>query len=214
MLHVMRGKVGDEVILFDGSGCEFGARVERLSRSSVELAVHQRQAVDRELPLALTLGVALPKGERQKWLIEKAVEVGVTSVVPLMTARGVAQPNGKVLERLRRQVIEASKQCGRNRLMTIADPCRLEVWTAETSSESAFLLHPSGPPLSDRCEMLGGQKAVTLCVGPEGGFTDDEVHAAEAAGWDVVGLGRRILRIETAAITAAVWFTACVSSSK
>lgn len=214
LLHVMRGQVGDEVTLFDGSGSEFIARVEKTSRSAVDLAVLQSQEVDRELPLMLTLGVALPKGERQKWLIEKAVEVGVTTVIPLKTARSVAQPTGKVLERLRRHVVEASKQCGRNRLMKIADPGKLEDWIREESADPAFILHPGGPPLAAAARRETTARTVRLGVGPEGGFTDEEIAAAVAAGWQDVGLGQRILRIETAAIAAAVLLSACVLSSE
>ena len=97
-----------------------------LGRTEVELGILSRDEVDRELPILLVLGVALPKGDRQKWLVEKAVELGVGRLVPLETARSVAQPTEQALERLRRTVIEASKQCGRNRLMEIASP---QSWT-------------------------------------------------------------------------------------
>ena len=118
----MRAKAGTRVTLFDGSGWEFDAVVQRTGRSEVELAIAGRQEIDREARIAVTLGVALPKGDRQKWLVEKVVELGVARLVPLETERGVAQPVENALERLRRGVIEASKQCGRNRLMEIAEP--------------------------------------------------------------------------------------------
>ncbi len=120
LAHVMRAKAGDRVVLFDGSGVEFTAEVRQVGRGRIELDVLARAEVDRELPFRLTLGAALPKGDRQKWLVEKAVELGVTRLVPLDTSRGVAQPAASTLSRLRRAVIEASKQCGRNRLMEIA----------------------------------------------------------------------------------------------
>ena len=100
MIHVLRAKPGLEVILFDGSGLEFLARVERIERATVRLAVLERRAVDRESPLRLTLGVALPKGDRQRRLIEKATELGVARLVPLVTARSVAQPTAESLRRL------------------------------------------------------------------------------------------------------------------
>ena len=109
LLHVMRAKPGDEVVLFDGSGDEFPARVEALRRSEADVVILGRHTVNRELPCPVTLGVALPKGDRQRWLVEKAVELGVTRLIPLETARSVAQPNAKAIERLRRAVIEASK---------------------------------------------------------------------------------------------------------
>ena len=117
LLHVMRLGIGDRVTLFDGSGAEFLAQITRLGRSEVELSVLAREPIDRELPIDFTLAVALPKGDRQKWLVEKAVELGVTRLVPLRTARSVAQPGPQVAKRLARTGIEASKQCRRNRLL-------------------------------------------------------------------------------------------------
>src|SRR5437763_5768961 len=119
---VMRAAVGEEVILFDGSGAEFAARVADIRKGAVELSIVERREVSRELSFSLTLAVALPKGERQKWLIEKATELGVTRIVPLVTEWGVAQPVESAPERLRRVVVEASKQCGRNRLLEVAPP--------------------------------------------------------------------------------------------
>src|SRR5262245_908029 len=101
LLNVMRLAVGDEVTLFDGSGREVTARIRRAARDRVELDVVEKSAVDRELPFELVLGVALPKGDRQRWLVEKSVELGVTRLVPLQTHRGVAQPAASALERLR-----------------------------------------------------------------------------------------------------------------
>ena len=202
LIHVMRARPGTEIVLFDGSGAEFSARIERLRRSEVELAVLARDEIDRELPRVVTLGVALPKGDRQRWLVEKTTELGVARLVPLRTVRSVAQPVQQALQRLRRTAIEASKQCGRNRLMEIAEPrtwtdfltdtagepCRLLGHPAEgvSNTESPWTAHPTDPAL--------------LAVGPEGGFTDEEVSMATAAGWQPVDLGPRILRTETAAI--------------
>src|SRR3972149_595754 len=117
LLHVMRAKVGEQVTLFDGSGAEFDAEIARCGRSEVDLRVLERREIDRELAFELVIGVPLPKGDRQKWLVEKLTELGVTELVPLVTERGVAQPTDSALERLERGVIEAAKQCGRNRLM-------------------------------------------------------------------------------------------------
>ena len=124
LIHVMRLRPGQQTTLFDGSGREFTALVKRVGRTEVELTITAQEEIDRELPLRLVLGVALPKGDRQKWLVEKAVELGVARLGALETARGVAQPVEQALGRLRRAVIEASKQCGRNRLLEIAAPQR------------------------------------------------------------------------------------------
>jgi len=202
LLHVMRAKPGDEVVLFDGSGDEFPARIERLGRSEVVLAVLERETVDRELPGQLTLAVALPKGDRQRWLVEKAVELGVSRLVPLETERSVAQPNAKALDRLRRAVIEASKQCGRNRLMEIVPAQPWSEFLATTDSAQRLIAHPTGG-ISSVDVPFSHTEPIVVAVGPEGGFSDAEVTAAMNHSWQAIVLGQRILRIETAALALA-----------
>lgn len=201
LTHVMRAKVGSEITLFDGEGGEYLARVHTLRRNEVELEVGERQEVDRELPRPLIAGVAMPKGDRQKWLVEKLTELGVTELVPLVTARGVVDLRDKSLGKLDRVVIEASKQCERNRLMTIASPQPLEEFLRATSGERYFA-HPEGEPLAVPASGERGD-AIYYAIGPEGGFTDQEVELADAAGWQRRSLGRSILRIETAAVAMA-----------
>ena len=207
LIHVMRASVGDEVTLFDDSGCEFRATVETLRRADAELRIVERREVDRELPFPLTVGVSLPKGDRQKWLVEKLTELGVTTLVPLITDRSVAQPAAGAVDRLRRPVIEAAKQCGRNRLMKIATAQQWSEWISNSKSEiesHRLIAHPTGAPLS---EIGPSQKQPAfLAIGPEGGLTDTEVAAATAAGWQLVALGPRILRVETAAVALAARF--------
>ena len=222
LIHVMRAAPGMRVVLFDGSGAEFPAVVQQVGRNEVELSVLSREEVSRELPVEVTLGVALPKGDRQKWLVEKAVELGVTRIVPLRTQRGVAQPVEQALARLRRSVVEASKQCGRNRLLQIDEPQDWSDFVADAADAPCRLLaHPqpeSGrrrlrSPMRNACtqsatgvaSQLAGRRAgrLFLAVGPEGGFTGDEVVLATAAGWQTIDLGPRILRVETAALLLA-----------
>jgi 16S rRNA (uracil1498-N3)-methyltransferase len=211
LLHVMRAAIGDEVTLFDNSGAEFRAVVEQLGRSAVELRVVERVEVSRELPFLLVVGVALPKGDRQKWLVEKLTELGVTRLVPLSTARGVAQPTDSALDRLRRATIEAAKQSGRNRLLDVASPQGWREWIemphlmfSNPQSEAGPLLllaHPGGNSIS--AFDLAAPTPTVVTIGPEGGLTEDELAAATAAGWNKVGLGPRILRVETAAVAIA-----------
>jgi 16S rRNA (uracil1498-N3)-methyltransferase len=208
LAHVMRAGIGDLVTLFDGSGAEFSAQIVRIARHAVELAITDRREVDRELPFTLTLAVALPKGDRQKWLIEKATELGVTRVVPLATARSISD-GAAALDRLRRGVIEASKQCGRNRLMEIAAPCKWTELAARPANAIATRLfsHPaSAPNLQATPSEFAPADAlaeITIAVGPEGGWTDDEAALAHNHNWRFVDLGPRILRVETAAIVLA-----------
>ena len=205
LLHVLRLGVDSNVTLFDDSGAEFDACVTRVGRSDVELAVLAQHDVDRELSRWITLGVALPKGDRQKWMVEKATELGVSRLVPLETNRGVAQPVVKALARLRHAVIEASKQCRRNRLMEITEPIPLEKFlSSKADNARCYLAHPGGDTKPVELSQSDAHTEVLLAIGPEGGFTDAEVSAAQAVAWDIVDLGPRILRIETAATVLTV----------
>jgi 16S rRNA (uracil1498-N3)-methyltransferase len=204
LLHVMRAGVGDRVTLFDNSGAEFAAEIATCGRSEVQLLILDRSEVNRELPFKLVTGVSLPKGDRQKWLVEKLTELGVTTLVPLVTERGVAQPTAGALDRLRRSVIEAAKQCGRNRLMKIAEPQTWKAFLSEKPCDGqsrSLVAHFDGTPTND----INFSEAIEtqLAVGPEGGFTEEEVAAAISAGWQIVDLGPRILRVETAAVVLA-----------
>lgn len=200
--RVMRAVVGDELILFDGSGVEFLARITQVGKSAVEVQIVEGRQIDREARCRLTLAVALPKGERQKWLVEKATELGVARIVPLITERGVAQPVESALARLRRAVIAASKQCGRNRLLEIAEPADAAAFFAAAPMGTVRLLaDPSGMPLAS----VSQSAELTAAIGPEGGFTLAEVAAAADCGWQLVSLGKSILRVETAAIAVASW---------
>ena len=203
LTRVMRAQVGDEVTLFDGSGAEFSARITSVNRSGVDLAIVGRREIDRELPRPLTLAVALPKGDRQKVLVEKLVELGVARLIPLLTDRGVAQPVEAARERLTRSVIEASKQCGRNRLMEVTDPLAVaELASSTTATALRLVADPRGEPLAEVHTVAGD---LVAAVGPEGGFTEAELSVFDRAGWDRVSLGPRILRIETAAMAIAAW---------
>lgn len=207
LAKVMRLREGECITLFDGSGDEYTARIDRIARNSVDCAILEKHSVDRELPFALTLVVALPKGDRQQWLIEKAVELGACEVIPLTTKRGVAQPQEKSLSRLQRWVISASKQCRRNRLMKISSPIAVDSLNQIQTADDhfRFMAHPSpdASKLSNLLHTLNTRRSITVIVGPEGGFTDDEVQLARDQNTEIVSLGDRILRIETAAIAIA-----------
>ncbi len=205
LTHVMRAQVGDELTLFDGSGAEFVARVERIGRAHVEVSIVSREVVNRELRVGVTLGVALPKGDRQRWLAEKATELGVARLVPLLTEHGRLRPSSAALEKLRRAVIEASKQCGRNRLMEIAPLQSLEEFPSAAGELCLRLIaHPSGMScpqvLDESMPPRAEPQSVAVAIGPEGGFTRAEIDLAKSRGWHIVDLGPRILRVETAAL--------------
>lgn len=207
---VLRCQPGDCVIVFDGAGREQVCRIVGISRKSVQLELVEALNTNRELPRSLTLAVALPKGDRQKTLIEMVTQIGVTHLLPLHTDRGVAQPTTDALLRLQRIVIEASKQCGRNRLMRILSPTEVRDLASIESmqNDQKWFAHPydeTGNPASALLEGAMRSKSISLAVGPEGGFTPDEIQALSHSGWLRVSLGKSIQRIETAAVTLAAW---------
>jgi 16S rRNA (uracil1498-N3)-methyltransferase len=195
---VRRFTFGDRVTLFNGDGNEYAAEIIAVSKKSVALDILSVSAVDRELPFPLVIASTLPKGDRADFLIEKLTELGVTSFVPLVTARSVVVPKTSAVEKFTRMVIEASKQCGRNRLLAIHAPRRWSEFLDLT--EPGILLHPGGETAGLTATM-GVSK--TIAVGPEGGFSEEEVGQAIAAGWRPAHLGSRVLRVETAAVAAA-----------
>lgn len=204
-MHVMRLEVGDSITLFDGGGAEFSARVEKIDRRSLQLSILERHPIDRELPFQLSLAVSLPKGDRQRWLVEKATELGVTRIVPLITARSVGRVSSSTIKKLERAVIEASKQCGRNLLMGIEEPVSWASFVAECdSSAQRWIAHPSADAsLAEAGQARSVTDNLIVAIGPEGGFDKAEVALAREAGWKSISLGPRILRIETAALAVA-----------
>lgn len=202
LMHVLRMGPGRSVTLFDGSGRESTAAVVNVGRRQVELLAGEPVAVSRENEWPVTLAVSLPKGDRQKVLVEKMTELGVTALIPLLTRRGVAQPTGNTLERLRKGVIHASRQCGRNRLMEITEPRSLEQLLSERApGRCCCYAHPD--PELPSLGWPAGSTAALVAIGPEGGFEDGELEAFSAAGWLGVGLAAAVLRVETAAVAAA-----------
>jgi 16S rRNA (uracil1498-N3)-methyltransferase len=199
---VCRLHPGAAVYLFNGDGHQYPARIEKISRREVALEVFAVESPIRELPFRLDVAAPLPRGDRVQFLIEKLTELGVTSFTPLKTARSVVHPHQTKLDKLQRYVIEASKQCGRNVLMEVRPLFEWPAFcTAMQLPPRRILAHPGG-------EKRGQYsfRDTVVAVGPEGGFTEDEVALAKAAGWRLLDLGPRILRVETAAVALAVLF--------
>ncbi len=197
---VCRLRRGDRVCLFNGDGREYPAEVTAATRRSVALEVLGVESPARELGFRLEVAAPLPKGDRAQFLVEKLTELGATHFVPLVTARSVVEPREAKLEKLERYVVEASKQCGRNVLMQVEPPAEWDEYCRRPDLPALRVLaHPGGTRVEVPVERVG----VAAAVGPEGGFTDEEVEAARAAGWQVVGLGPRVLRVETAALLLA-----------
>lgn len=212
LLHVMRAEIGQQVVLLDGSGFEYQALVTQRARGTAQLEIIGRVERDRELSLTLVVGVALPKGDRQRWLVEKLVEMGVTRFQPLTTERTVSQPSSRSLVRLRRTVVEASKQCGRTMMMEICEAESLQNFLDGAPEHALRIIaHPHESPtsttLKQRLLQQADKQPVFVAIGPEGGFTDLEWQKACHAGWQTIDLGPRILRVETAALALVAGIT-------
>lgn len=202
LARVMRAKTGDTVELFDGQGTSWTATVQAIQRNHVSLRLDQKQSETISNKPIITLAVALPKGDRQKWLIEKITELGIDSLVPLTTTRSVAEPTAAAISRLQRGVIESCKQSGRNRLLEITQPQSLHNLLTTSSASLRILACPDGTPMQSI--LLKPIDNILIAIGPEGGFTDEEIRTANASGFAQMSLCQNILRIETAAIAAAV----------
>jgi 16S rRNA (uracil1498-N3)-methyltransferase len=205
-LHrVLRLAPGDRLVIFDGQGHEIDAEIETGTLRGTTLRLGAR----REVPgprVAVSLLQAIPKGERMDLLVQKTTELGLRRLRPVISARSVVQA-GDGMGRLRRwRTIseEAARQCGRADLPVIDAPVPLATALAEAAGGGGLRLfvweEAQGAPL--RRAFAGDETEVTLLVGPEGGFEPAEALAARAAGFVAVGLGRRILRSETAAMVA------------
>lgn len=195
---VRRLAPGDRVVLFTGDGNDYPAEILAVGKKQVALNVSAAVPVDRELGFRLELAVALPKGDRGDFLVEKLTELGVTRLIPLTTDRTVVRPKEARVEALRRAVIEASKQCGRNVLTRVEAPTAWADFVNDPGlPANRVVLQPGGEP-----GRPGSGRDVVFAVGPEGGFTEGELAAAR--GWRSLSLGPRVLRVETAAVAAAV----------
>ncbi len=203
--RVLRLRSGDALTVFDGSGGEFGARIEEFRKDSVVVAVEDHRALDRESPLPLTLAQGISRGERMDWIIQKATELGTSRIVPLFTKRSVVRLDEKQAERKlqhwRAIAVAACEQSGRNRIPDLATPMDFfDLLPADSSGVTRLLLSPTGAVRIDDLQDVA--KGITVLIGPEGGLEDVEQEAAVAAGFKAVRLGPRVLRTETAAIAA------------
>lgn len=200
---VLRLKPGDAVVLFNGEGGEFPAEIVQIGRDGVVVAVGECHPRDAESALRTHLGLGISRGERMDLGIQKAVELGVSAITPLLTERCVVRLSAdKAEQRLRhwQQVARsACEQCGRNRLPEIHPPVLLYPWL-ECQQGLRFILHPHGGVALRDLPLPTGP--VCLLSGPEGGFSDRERDDALRLGFTPLRLGPRILRTETAALAA------------
>lgn len=206
LARVLRLRAGDRLVLFDGRGREADAVITRVGDADIALDVGDARALEGAT-LDLTLILPLLKGEKMELVMQKATELGVTRIVPAVAARSVVRlatdRAGGRISRWRRIAIEAARQCGRADLPAVADPVALESALREAPVDAfRVMFHESSTLPLRQVWPLTRAGAAVVAVGPEGGFTDDEVAAGRAAGFVIAGLGPRVLRAETAAITA------------
>jgi 16S rRNA (uracil1498-N3)-methyltransferase len=206
LAHVMRGTPGARLTVFDGEGSEAEAEIVGLSKASATLRLGARRFDPPSEP-EIVLATAVPKADRFRWLVEKATELGVDRLIPLQTARSVVAPGAVKLDKMRQAVVEACKQSGRNRLMSISPLiCWAEIVKGRIPNTYTFVADHRGIALAHFSELRPRRGSVLLVVGPEGGLTETELREAIEAKAHTVNLGPHTLRIETAALALVAIF--------
>lgn len=202
--RVLRLATGDALTLFDGRGGEYAGSIAEIGRGFISIEVREHQPQERESPLQLTLAQGISRGERMDWVVQKATELGVFRIVPLLTERSVVQLDArqaqKKLHHWQAVAIAACEQSGRNRVPEIAEPLSLSAFVRSAGTGSRVVLSPG----ADRrlSEVASPGQSMTVLIGPEGGLDPNERNQAQAAGFLAARLGPRVLRTETAAVTA------------
>jgi 16S rRNA (uracil1498-N3)-methyltransferase len=202
---VLRLRPKAALTLFNGRGGQYAASIERVAGSEVTVAVGEHEPIERESPFPLTLAQGVSRGERMDLVVQKATELGVARLVPVLTERSVVRLDEAQSDRKsshwRAIAIAACEQCGRNRLPEVALPAQLHEFLRQPAGDSVRLLLS---PLAElRIEDVPRPaRGVTVLIGPEGGLADAEQRDALTAGFTAVNLGPRVLRTETAAIAA------------
>jgi len=203
-VQVLRLQPGAPITLFDGRGGEYEARVERMGRSDVQVEVGLHHAIEREAARQVHLALAVPANDRMDALVEKAAELGVASIQPLMAERSVLRLAGERAQKKQAHwqaiAVAACEQCGRNRVPEVHAVQALADWLDRSHEGGRWLLSPQ-PDAAPWTGSTAGE-AVTVLSGPEGGFSPAEEQAARDRGWRPVRLGPRILRADTAPLAA------------
>ena len=205
LTRVLRIKPGEEYILCDGKGMDYRCEAVEISADAVRFSVREKSPNRTEPDSRIVLYQAIPKGDKLEFIIQKAVELGVGEVVPVLTAYCVSRPDlknfDKKLERYRRIAREAAKQCGRGIIPEISNILTFERAVEDMAGGNSFLCYEGG---GKRISQLVSPKAecIRVMVGSEGGFSEEEVEICSARGIPCATLGRRILRCETAPLAA------------
>jgi 16S rRNA (uracil1498-N3)-methyltransferase len=217
LARVLRLAAGDAVTVFNGQGGEYGATIEAVKRDAVTVRIGAHQAIERESPLATTLLQGIARGEKMDQILQKATELGVTRVVPVMTTRSTVRLNAETGPRKREHwqgvVIGACEQSGRNRVPVLDEPVVLATAVGAVQAQLKLVLAPdeNAESLQSLLAAGGSTPPASLCmlVGPEGGLDPEEIRIAGLAGFRACRVGPRVLRTETAALAvlAALQFS-------
>jgi len=203
--RVMRARVGDSLIVFDGRGGEYDARIVSIERQAVRVQIDSHRPLERESPLKVTLLQALARGERMDFIVQKATELGVTSIIALHSQRSVVRLDAagltKRCEHWRAIAISACEQCGRNQLPSIeAVPDLASACSRVPQTDRRLMLRPDADrSLLDAVRQASG---ISMMIGPEGGFSPEELTLTQQLGFEGCRLGPRVLRAETAPLAA------------
>lgn len=207
-------QTGSVITLFNGEGGQFTAVVTHIEKKAVHAHIKTFSPQEAELPYAVTLAQALPEASKMDWIIEKAVELGVTAIQPLAAQRCVVRLTGEraAKKHLHWQGIirAAAEQSGRNRLAQLAVPADFSSWIGQSDLHKRVLLSPRGTQSLSEWARHHPPQALSLIIGPEGGFTDAEENTALDHGALMLSMGPRVLRTETAGLSAlaainAIW---------
>ncbi len=203
--RVLRRRIGDRVYLFNGSGGEYEAQIVAIDRGVVDIEVFQYRVGVPPSPLSVHLGLAISKGDRMDWAIQKATELGVKALTPLLSERGEVKLSAERMTKKCRHwqqiATSACEQCGRSDIPQIHPSQSLDDWLLQAATADLCLaLAAGGKPLVHWSEVKPG--SLKLLIGPEGGLSDSELQRATAAGFQIAALGPRILRTETAPVVA------------
>ena len=200
---VLRLKQADSIVLFNGSGGDFACRLAEVSRKTVRVEIEKYLDRDVESSLNIRLGIGISRGDRMDWSVQKAVELGVNQITPLITERCVIKfSDDKKQQRWlhwQNIILHAAEQCGRTRVPELGEIAALPNWCSRQQGLTVFLDPQAEQSLSD---LPADTRQITLLSGPEGGFSAQEREIAKAAGFIPVRMGARILRTETAVLAA------------
>lgn len=210
-VQVLRLQPGAAIVLFNGEGGEFEAVIEQMGRSNVRVGIGAHQAVDREAARQVHLAVCMPANDRMDWLVEKATELGVASIQPLVAQRGVLRLKGERADKKQAHwqaiCVASCEQSGRNRVPAVHQVLELPQWLDNISSQRIRLLLSLDPTAQAVSHAAAGAAELVVLSGPEGGLSQEEVSAAQARGFVAASLGQRVLRSETAPLAALAVLT-------